>query len=106
VIYSLIEYRLKEHIKEHSEAWEREILAFIHAIDRDPSLRERVSYRCLKQQDGVTYCHLAAAVDDSAVDDLKRKEFFKPYSERLRTVAQSGPDFTKLQVVGGTEVQL
>ena len=102
MIYSLIEYRLKEP----SEAWEGEVLAFIHAIDREPSLRGRVSYRCLRHQDSVTYCHLAAAVDDSAVNDLKRMEFFKPYSERLRAVAQTGPDFTKLQLVGGTEVQL
>jgi hypothetical protein len=102
MIYSLIEYRRKEP----SEAWEREVVAFIQAIERDPSLRGRVSYRCLKQQDGVTFCHLAAAVDDSAVDDLKRKPFFKPYSERLRAVAETEPEFTKLQVVGGTEIQL
>jgi hypothetical protein len=54
----------------------------------------------------VSYCHVAAAVDDSAVDDLKQKPFFKPYSARLRAVAESGPDFTKLQAVGGTEIQL
>ena len=102
MIYSLIEYRLKAP----SEAWEREVLAFIHAIDGDSSLRGRVSYRCLKHEDGVTYCHLAAAVDDGAVNDLKRKEFFKPYSDKLRALAHSGPDFTKLQFVGGTEVQL
>ena len=41
-----------------------------------------MSYRCLKHEDGVTYCHLAAAVDDGAVNDLKRKEFFKPYSAK------------------------
>ena len=66
----------------------------------------RVSYRCLKETDGGAFCHLAAAVDDMAVEDLKQKPFFKPYSIRLRAVAKAGPHFTKLQVVGGTEVQL
>ena len=102
MIYSLIQYKLKEP----SKAWEREVLAFIQEIDCDPSLRGRVSYRCLKQQDGVSFCHLAAAVDDNAIDDLKRRPFFKPYSERLRAVAANGPEFTKLDVVGGTQVQL
>ena len=102
MIYSLIEYR----IKEPSETWEREVLAFIQAIDGDPSLRGRISYRCLKQQDGVSFCHLAAASDESAVEELKRKPFFKPYSERLRAVAESGPKFTKLAVIGGTAIQL
>jgi hypothetical protein len=102
VIYSLIEYR----IKEPSKTWESEVVPFIEAIDGDPSLRGRISYRCLKQQDGVSFCHFAAASDESAVEELKRKPFFKPYSERLRAVAESGPKFTKVAVIGGTAVQL
>ena len=102
MVYSLIRYT----VKAPTDEWEREVLAFIQAIDREPSLCGRVSYRCFRQADGVSYCHVAAAVDDSAVDDLKQKPFFKPYSARLRAVAESGPDFTKLQAVGGTEIQL
>jgi hypothetical protein len=102
VVYSLIRYT----ISEPSEEWEREVLAFIHAIDRDTSLRGRVSYRCLKETDAVSYCHVAAAVNDGAVEDLKQRPFFKTYSKRLRTVAKVGPHFTKLQVVGGTDIQL
>jgi hypothetical protein len=102
MVYSLIRYT----IIEPSEEWEREVLAFIRAIDCDTSLRGRVSYRCLKETDGLSFCHVAAAVDDAAVEDLKQKPFFKQYSARLRAVAKAGPHFTKLQVVGGTEVQL
>jgi hypothetical protein len=102
VVHSLIRYTLSEP----SDEWECEVLAFIRAIDSDASLRGRVSYRCLKETDGVSFCHLAAAVDDAAVEELKQKPFFKPYSTRLRAVAKAGPHFTKLQVVGATEVQL
>jgi hypothetical protein len=102
MIYSLIRYA----IREPSEDWEREVSAFIQAIDRDPSLRGRVSYRCLKESDGVSFCHIAAAVNDSAVEDLKERPFFKPYSAKLRAIATRGPEFTKLQVVGETEIQL
>ncbi len=102
MIHSLIRYS----ISRPSEDWEREVLAFIQAIDREASLRGRLSYRCLKESDGVSFCHIAAAVDDSAVEDLKKKSFFKPYSAKLRAVAGGEPHFTKLQVVGGTELQL
>ena len=102
MVHSLIRYTLSEP----SDEWECEVLAFIRAIDSDASLRGRVSYRCLKETDGVSFCHLAAAVDDAAVEELKQKPFFKPYSTRLRAVAKAGPHFTKLQVVGATEVQL
>jgi hypothetical protein len=102
VVCSLIRYT----IGEPSEEWEREVLAFIRAIDCDASLRGRVSYRCLKETDGVSFCHIAVAVDDTAVEELKQKPFFKPYSIRLRAVANAGPHFTNLRIVGGTEVQL
>jgi len=39
MIYSLIRYS----VEEPSEEWEREVLVFIQAIDRDASLRGRVS---------------------------------------------------------------
>ena len=102
MIYSLIRYS----IGEPSAEWKSEVLGFIQAIDRDASLRGRVSYRCLKESDGVSFCHIAAAVDESAVEDLKKKPFFKPYSARLRVVAGGEPQFTKLQIVGGTEIQI
>ena len=102
MIYSLIRYT----VEAPNEEWEREVLAFIQAIDGEASLRGRLSYRCLKESDGVSFCHIAAAVDDSAVEDLKKKPFFKPYSAKLRAVAWRGPEFTKLEVVGGTEIQL
>ena len=40
------------------------------------------------------------------MEDLKKKPFFKPYSAKLRAVAGGEPQFTKLQVVGGTEIQI
>jgi hypothetical protein len=102
MIYSLIRYS----INVPNEDWEHEVLAFVRAIDRDPSLRGRVSYRCLKEGDGVSFCHIAAAVNDAAVDDLKERPFFRPYSAKLRAIAKCEPEFTKMQVVGGTEIQL
>ena len=102
MLYSFIRYTTQGP----SEEWEREVNAFIAAIDGDPSLRGRISYRCFKEKDGVSFYHAAAAVDDAAVADLKEKPFFKPYSTKLRAVAKSGPEFTQMQLVGGTKIQL
>ena len=44
--------------------WHREIERFIAAIDGDPELRGKISYRCMKNRDDASYFHLAAAADE------------------------------------------
>ena len=50
-----------------TEDWHREIARFIAAIDNDPELKGRISYRCMKNRDDANYMHLAAAAGDKHV---------------------------------------
>ncbi len=43
-----------------TEAWHREIQKFISALDNDPELKGKISYRCMKNRDDSGYMHLAA----------------------------------------------
>ena len=38
---------------------------FIAAIDSDPALQGKITYRCMKNRDGSDYYHLATAADDA-----------------------------------------
>ncbi len=42
-----------------TEAWHREIQKFISALDNDPELKGKISYRCMKNRDDSGYMHLA-----------------------------------------------
>ena len=43
-----------------TEEWHREIERFIAALDSDPELKGKISYRCMKNRDDSSYVHLAA----------------------------------------------
>jgi len=67
----LIKYRLKNGSEER---WHQDIVRFISALDNDPALRGKISYRCMKSRGGSDYYHLAtaAAVSDGSLDKLNR----------------------------------
>ncbi len=73
-----------------AEAWHLEIQKFISALDNDPDLRGKISYRCMKNRDDSSYMHLAAAVDEQAIKTLQARDFFKLYTEKTRQVAAGG----------------
>jgi hypothetical protein len=72
------------------EEWHREIAQFISALDNDPELKGRISYRVMKNRDDAGYTHLAAPADEAAVKALQSRDFFKHYTERTRQVAAGG----------------
>jgi hypothetical protein len=73
-----------------TENWHREIGRFIAAIDADPELKGRITYRCMKNRDDSSYFHLAAAADDQAVKTLQSRDFFKHYNAKTREAAVGG----------------
>ena len=73
-----------------AEAWHREVARFIAALDGDPELKGRISYRVMKNRDDSSYFHLASVVDDAAVKTLQSREFFKAYQAKTRLVAAGG----------------
>jgi len=86
-----------------SADWHREIARFIAAIDGDPELKGRISYRCMKNRDDSSYFHLAAAADDAAVKALQSRAFFKAYTEKTREVAAGGQvTVTPIELVAET----
>jgi hypothetical protein len=86
-----------------SEEWHREVARFIAALDGDPELKGKISYRVMKNRDDTSYFHLAAAADDAAVKTLQSRDFFKHYTERTRQAASGGEvTVTPIEVIGAT----
>jgi hypothetical protein len=86
-----------------SEEWHREVARFIAALDCDPELKGKISYRVMKNRDDASYFHLAAAADEAAVKTLQSRDFFKHYTERTRQAASGGEvTVTPIDVIGAT----
>jgi len=85
------------------EEWHREVGRFIAALDTDPELKGKISYRVMKNRDDASYFHLAAAADEAAVKTLQSRDFFKHYTERTRQAASGGEvTVTPIEVIGAT----
>ena len=85
-----------------SEQWHQEVSRFIAALDGDPELRGKISYRVMKNRDDASYFHLAAAADEAAVKALQSRDFFKHYTEKTRQVAGGEVTVTPIEVIGAT----
>jgi hypothetical protein len=85
-----------------SEEWHREVSRFIAALDGDPELRGKISYRVMKNRDDASYFHLAAAADEAAVKALQSRDFFKHYQEKTRQVAGGEVTVTPIELIGET----
>ena len=95
----LIKYRLTNG---HEEAWRQDIARFVAALDADPALAGRITYRAMKNRDGADYYHLATAIDEEAAKALGRAEFFKAYTELTRRVSGGEVEVLPLEVIGET----
>ncbi|SRR5258708_5413808 len=84
------------------EAWHQDIAAFIAALDSDPDLKGKIIYRCMKVRDDSSYYHLAAAVDEQAIQALSQREFFKRYTEKTRLVAGGEVSVSSLEIIAET----
>ncbi|HXW21003.1 MAG TPA: hypothetical protein VEK35_10915 [Roseiarcus sp.] len=95
----LIKYRFKNG---SPEAWREQINGFISALEGDPELKGRITYRVTKERDGLDYYHLAGATDDQASKLLSGKDFFKRYAEATRSVAGGEVTVVPLEVIAET----
>src|SRR5271167_1293647 len=84
------------------EQWHLEISRFIAALDSDPELKGRISYRVMKNRDDSSYFHLAAAADEAAVKALQSRDFFKAYTEKTRQVAGGEVTVTPIELIAET----
>ncbi len=86
-----------------AEEWHRDIAKFIAALDTDPAINGRISYRVVKSRDGNDYYHIATPADDDAVKALQQSAFFKPYQERTRQVAGGDVTVSPLELIAETK---
>jgi hypothetical protein len=96
----LIKYRLTNG---PAEQWHQDIVRFISALDSDPALSGKISYRCLKGRGGFDYYHLAAAADDQAIQALQSREFFSRYTEQTKLAAGGEVEVLPLEIVAQTK---
>jgi hypothetical protein len=85
-----------------AEEWHREIARFISALDADPELKGKISYRVMKNRDDGSYFHLAAAADEHAIKTLQARDFFKHYTEKTRQVAGGEVVVTPIELIAET----
>jgi hypothetical protein len=101
VKHFLIKYQFKNG---SSEDWHREIERFIAALDTDPALKGRVSYRCLKASDGSGYYHLAAVADDETSRTLQSRDFFAAYKEKTHHFSGGTATTVPLELIVETKL--
>ncbi|MGA8603307.1 MAG: hypothetical protein WB663_18180, partial [Beijerinckiaceae bacterium] len=95
----LIKYRLTNGTP---DAWHQDVAKFIAALDGDPDLKGRISYRVMKTKDGADYYHIATPADDNAVKTLQQRDFFKAYTEKTRAVARGDVTVSPLETIAET----
>jgi len=81
------------------EEWHQHIASFIAALDSDPVLKDRISYRCMKSRGSAEYTHLASAVDDEAIATLQSRDFFQRYTEQTKLVAGGAVEVSPLEII-------
>ena len=97
--YFLIKYRFTNGSQAE---WQQEMTRFVSALENDPDLKGRISYRCMKGRDGSEYYHLAAAADDEASKALQGRDFFSRYTEQTKLVAGGAVDVLPLEIIAET----
>jgi hypothetical protein len=98
--YSMIKYQFTNGT---AEEWHREIDRFIAALNNDPELKGRISYRCMKNRDDSGYTHLAAVADDATIKTLQSRDFFRHYQEKTRQIAGGHVTVTPVELIAETE---
>lgn len=82
--------------------WHQEVRRFVEALDRDPELAGRISYRSLKAGAASGYYHIATVADETAVRKLQERDYFKHYTEQTRRIAGGKVETRPLELVAET----
>jgi hypothetical protein len=96
----LIRYQFKNGT---AQEWHKEIERFIAALENDPTLNDRIAYRCMKSREGFEYFHVAAAADEQAVKDLGSRDYFKHYTGKSDAVSGGTVEVLPLETIAQTK---
>ena len=99
----LIKYRFKSGSRDE---WHREIERFISALDNDPELSGKISYRSTRGKEGDDYYHFVEVVDDQAVKTLQERDFFSSYTEKCERVAGGEVEVLPLEIIAETKADI
>ena len=97
--YSMIKYQFKGGSEEE---WHREIGRFVAALESDPVLKGKISYRSTKHKGGTDYYHLAAAADEQAVKALEDRDFFSRFKEQTKIASGGAVEVLPLEIIAET----
>jgi hypothetical protein len=97
--YFMIKYQFKGGSEEE---WHREIGRFVAALESDPVLKGKISYRSTKHKGGTDYYHLAAAADEQAVKALEDRDFFSRFKEQTKIASGGGVEVLPLEIIAET----
>lgn len=84
------------------QEWHKEVARFIAAIESDPQLNGKLSYRAMKTADG-DYVHLASVVDGSTADTLNGRDFFDRYAQKTNEAGGGRVDVTPVEIIAETK---
>jgi len=99
----LIKYRFKSGSEDQ---WHQDIARFIVALDDDPVLQGKISYRCMKHRGGSDYFHLATVVDEEVVKTLQSREFFTRYTNLTKSAGGGEVEVLPLDIIAETKQKL
>ena len=85
-----------------SSDWHGEIAKFVSALDGDPALNGKISYRVVKRHDEPEYFHIATVHDEAAAKVLQGRGFFTGYSARNREISGGSIEVVPLDFVAET----
>lgn len=94
-----IKYRFQNGSQEE---WHQHIASFISALNSDPVLKDKISYRCMRYKASSEYVHLASAADDETIRTLQSREFFQRYTEQTKLVAGGSVEVSPLEIIAET----
>jgi hypothetical protein len=97
--YFLIKYSFTTGSEEE---WHREIARFVAALDSDPALKGKISYRSTKHKGRTDYYHLASAVDEQAAKALDERDFFSRFKEQIKIASGGGVEVLPLEIIAET----
>ncbi len=83
--------------------WLAAIEAFVTAIDADPDLRRKFSYRVATAADGVGRVHVGRWDSEATLAHLQSQEFFKQFAGKIGEFSGGGPNATRLQLAAETK---
>lgn len=97
----LIRYTFHPEASTEAE-WHDRVKEFTTALAADAGLRGRITYTCMKAQEGREYVHIADVADDDVTKMLGERDYFRRYTEATRRVGGGKVTVTGMDIFAET----